>query len=91
MPILLKKIIFILIILVLQPVISLATAGKASAQAADSVERVDTTIHYDQINVTILIEGLGSYNMDVIYTDHALLYVHVEELLITKRIHYRCM
>ncbi|MEI6683046.1 MAG: hypothetical protein WCO44_10490 [Bacteroidota bacterium] len=75
-----KKLIFILRISSLALLISLVTTGKAASQVHDTIERADTSFHYDQINVTILVEGLGAYNIDVIYTENALLYVHMEEL-----------
>jgi outer membrane protein OmpA-like peptidoglycan-associated protein len=50
------------------------------AQDIFTDEKTNTTFLYDEIPVTLIIEGFGNYNLDVIYTNDEVLYVNVEVL-----------
>ncbi len=56
------------------------------SQVIVSGETADTSFHYDEINVLVVVEGYGDFYSDVIYTDNNLLYVNIEELFKTLRI-----
>ncbi|MEI7660826.1 MAG: hypothetical protein WCK34_01450 [Bacteroidota bacterium] len=69
-------------------ILGLCTAYEVKAQVNVVGEKADTSFHYDEINVTLMIEGYGNFNLDVIYTENNHLYVNVEELFKTISVPY---
>lgn len=53
---------------------------------ANMTEAVDTASHYELVNVLVIVEKLGSFYLDVIYTEDEKLYLNVEELFKTLKI-----
>jgi len=60
--------------------------SKTKAQNSLTYERPDTSFVYDEIPVLVLVEGYGSFYIDVIYTDNDLLYINIEDLFKTLKI-----
>jgi hypothetical protein len=58
----------------------------AIANDFDNVEKITDPINLEGFPVTVTIEGVGSFDIDVLYTDNNLLYVNIQELFNILRI-----
>jgi hypothetical protein len=62
--------------------------NKATAQTNFTAAVKDVNIVYDEIPVTVLIEGYGDISLNVLYTGDDLLYINIEELF--KKLKINC-
>jgi hypothetical protein len=66
----------------------LLTLSEFNLQAQDNFafKNEEPAFVYDEIPVLVMIEGAGTFNLDVLYTEKGVLYVNVEELFKTLKI-----
>jgi len=67
-------------------ILCISTEFEVKSQVNTLGEIEDTSFHYDEINVLVIIEGYGNFFSDVIYTDHDLLFINIEDLFKTIKI-----
>ena len=77
---LLLKALFLLLIL------AASSEFDVEAQEVPIDNKKDSSFVYDEFPVLFLVEGYGSFYLDVIYSNKGLLYVNVEELFKTLNI-----
>ncbi len=56
------------------------TLLKVNGQDVNTEENINNSAIYDQIPVSVMIEGVGTFTVDVLYTSNDLLYINIEDL-----------
>ena len=67
-------------VILLNFIIALSSWNTIIAQDKFTEEKPDPSFLYDEIPVRLFVEGVGSFNLDVIYTTNEELYIKVEDL-----------
>ncbi|MFT7386403.1 MAG: hypothetical protein ACI82E_001168, partial [Nonlabens sp.] len=75
-----SPIFFVIIIVFLFVLLSSFSTHKKKIEDSVIIEKLTDPVAYDMFPVTVIIEGVGSFDLDVVYTDSDLLFINIQDL-----------